>query len=154
MACTFAVPGKGPFFPTSPWLCPTLLLPTLPRHTLQCHNLLLRFTFPSHTSFTLLPFPCTLDTPCSATTSRYASPSFPTIRSRFCPSLATRNTSCSATTSRYASMCHQRRLTQDVDVVFIEFAVNDPAGPHTSMERLIRKVLQYPNRCDLETWVG
>lgn len=47
-------------------------------------------------------------------------------------------------------MCHQRRLTQDVDVVFIEFAVNDPAGPHTSMERLIRKVLQYPNRCGTE----
>ena len=56
------------------------------------------------------------------------------------------NGAISATTSSWHSMCHHRRLTQDVDVVFIEFAINDPTGPATAIERLIRKTLMYPNR--------
>lgn len=122
MARTFAAPEKG-FFPPS---------------------------FPGSVQHFCSSLP-SLDAPRSTTTSCYASPS-PYTPFTLLPvhtsaaTLPPRDTPCSATTSRYASMCHQRRLTQDVDVVFIEFAVNDPSGPHTSMERLIRKVLQYPNR--------
>ena len=49
-----------------------------------------------------------------------------------------------ATTSLYFSMCVHRRLTPDVDIVFVEFAINDQPGPLNarSMERLVRKLLR------------
>ena len=50
-----------------------------------------------------------------------------------------------ATTSLYFSMCLHKRITDDVDIVFVEFAANDQPTPmnERSYERLVRKAIRY-----------
>lgn len=50
--------------------------------------------------------------------------------------------------TNYFSLCHTEHLDQDVDIVFLEHAVNDQFGEGNIMntERLVRSILEYPNR--------
>lgn len=67
------------------------------------------------------------------------------------------NGAISATSSDYFCLCHSRRLPKDVDVVFLEMAINDlkdsryrtggvPSKQHKSFEKLLRSCLKYPHR--------
>lgn len=58
------------------------------------------------------------------------------------------------TLSQYMSVCHSMHIPSNVDIVFLEYAINDEEMPmphynnlvRRPFEKLIRKVLNYPNR--------
>eukprot|EP00798_Chlamydomonas_sp_ICE-L_P021436 gene21436-28402_t len=60
------------------------------------------------------------------------------------------------TVSHYMSVCHNVHVPDTADIIFIEYAVNDPEWPNPgppmnnpcrrSFERLLRKLLNYPRR--------
>ncbi|GAX81637.1 hypothetical protein CEUSTIGMA_g9065.t1 [Chlamydomonas eustigma] len=65
------------------------------------------------------------------------------------------NGAVSGTLSAYMSVCLNMHITKDVDIVFVEYSVNDwhlPGGPpfqnemRRSFERLLRKILTYPHK--------
>lgn len=61
-------------------------------------------------------------------------------------------------TSAWFAACHRVRVPSDTDVVFLEFAVNDEPAPDLDRparrvhERLVRKLLKYPNRPAVVTY--
>ncbi|GLI61503.1 hypothetical protein VaNZ11_003832 [Volvox africanus] len=65
-----------------------------------------------------------------------------------------RNGAVPGTSSQYMSSCHNVHVPRDADVIFVEYAVNDEEMPMPHMnnqirrpyERLLRKLLGYPNR--------
>ncbi|GLI61581.1 hypothetical protein VaNZ11_003996 [Volvox africanus] len=65
-----------------------------------------------------------------------------------------RNGAVPGTSSQYMSSCHNAHVPRDADVIFVEYAVNDEEMPMPHMnnqirrpyERLLRKLLGYPNR--------
>eukprot|EP00798_Chlamydomonas_sp_ICE-L_P032694 gene32694-17150_t len=70
------------------------------------------------------------------------------------PNHKTRNGGVPGTTSSYLSVCQEAHLANDLDLVVVELAVNDPheADPNfetskrRAIERLIRKLLQMPKQ--------
>ncbi|GIM10433.1 hypothetical protein Vretimale_13985 [Volvox reticuliferus] len=58
------------------------------------------------------------------------------------------------TSSQYMSSCHNAHVPREADIIFVEYAVNDEEMPMPHMnnqirrpyERLLRKLLGYPNR--------
>lgn len=71
----------------------------------------------------------------------------PSVNARPASYIKKANGAISATKSYFFSLCHNKRLPPNVDVVFLEFAINDgnTAKNHRSFERLVRTILRYPN---------